>query len=122
MPRSQLPGRPRIASCSSRRAVDADRGHQAADAALQDALDQRDRAVAEPAGGRKIQQVQRAVALDDRRDEIFEVAAHEQLAAGEVHPAELGPLAEERSTSAGVISPTLFFCQMLHISQRKLQW
>jgi hypothetical protein len=26
------------------------------------------------------------------------------------------------STSAGVISFTLFFCQMLHISQRKLQW
>src|SRR5688572_29250916 len=29
---------------------------------------------------------------------------------------------KKRPTSSGVISLTLFFCQMLHISQRKLQW
>ncbi len=33
-----------------------------------------------------------------------------------------GQRSKKRSTSSGVISSTLFFCQMLHISQRKLQW
>src|ERR1043166_7188790 len=33
-----------------------------------------------------------------------------------------GHLSKNSDTSDGVISFTLFFCQMLHISQRKLQW
>src|SRR6266545_7847677 len=33
-----------------------------------------------------------------------------------------GQRSKNSATSAGVISFTLFFCQMLHISQRKLQW
>jgi len=77
------------------RAVEADRDHQAPDAARQRPLDERDRFVAEPAGGREVQQKHRAAAALNRRDEIVEIAAHEQLAAGEVHPAELGPPAEE---------------------------
>ena len=45
------------------RPVDADRHHQPADAALEVAIDERDRLVAEPAGRRKIEEEQRLAAV-----------------------------------------------------------
>src|ERR1700680_3928053 len=73
-----------------------DRNHQTPDAAPKNALDQGNGSVAEPACGRKIQQVKRAVTFHDGRNHIFKVPTHEQLAASQLNPAELRPLAEER--------------------------
>ncbi len=83
------------------RAVDADGHHQAADAARQRPLDERHGLVAEPAGRREIQQEERPAVLLDGGDEIVEIPAHEQLAAGQMHPAELRPAIEEEADLVG---------------------
>ena len=82
-------------------AVDADRHHQTANAPLQRPFHERHGLVAEPAGRRKIQQKQRLAAVLDCRDEIVEIAAHEQLAARQVHPSELRPPLEEQPDLIG---------------------
>src|SRR5262249_1623285 len=60
------------------------------------ALDERNGFVAKPAGGREVEEEERPAAPLNRRDEIIEVAPHEQLTAREVNPAELRPAFEEQ--------------------------
>ena len=77
------------------RTVDADGRHQPADPALERRVDERDGLVAKPSRRRKVEQEERSAALLDGRDDVVQIAAHEQLAARHVHPAELRPAREE---------------------------
>ena len=77
------------------RTVDADRDHQTADTARERLFHELDGLVAEPAGGREVQEEQRSAIPLNGGDDIVDVAPHQQLAAGEVHPAELRPAIEE---------------------------
>jgi hypothetical protein len=77
------------------RTIHADGDHESSDTPPDGFLDQIDRLVPEPTCRRKIQQKERATTLLDRRDHIVEITAHEQLAAGKMHPSELRPASEE---------------------------
>src|SRR5262249_5889786 len=54
-----------------------------------------------PAGRRKIQEEQRSATLLNRADHLVQIAPHEELAAGQVHPLELRPALEEQSDFLG---------------------
>ena len=88
------------------RTVQTDGDHQPPDAARERPLHELHGLVAEPAGRGEVQEKQRAARLLDRRDHVVEIAAHEQLATGQVDPAELRPAAEEE--------PDLFRGHLVH--------
>src|SRR5262249_55641122 len=70
-----------------------------------------------PSRRREVEEEKRPAALLDRGDEIVEIAAHEQLAAGQVHPFELGPAIEEEPDLLGRhLVHTLFLPDIAHLA------